>query len=68
MARCTVAWLMRRMRLYGVLRGRKVHTTVPGPVAACLLTALTASSVHRGPMRCGSVISPMSRPDRGSST
>jgi len=36
-ARCTVARLMRIMGLRGVVRGRKVRTTVPSPVAACPL-------------------------------
>jgi len=36
-ARCTVARLMRIMGLRGVVRGRKVRTTVPGPAAACPL-------------------------------
>jgi len=36
-ARCTVARLMRIMGLRGVVRGRKVRTTVPDPAAACPL-------------------------------
>ena len=36
-ARCTVARLMRVMGLHGVVRGKKVRTTVPGPAAACPL-------------------------------
>ena len=36
-ARCTVARLMRIMGLRGVVRGRKVRTTVPSPMAACPL-------------------------------
>ena len=36
-ARCTVARLMRVMGLQGVVRGRKVHTTIPDPSAACPL-------------------------------
>ena len=36
-ARCTVARLMRRMGLQGVVRGRKARTTIPGPAAACPL-------------------------------
>ena len=36
-ARCTVARLMRTMGLRGVVRGRKVRTTVPSPMAACPL-------------------------------
>ena len=36
-ARCTVARLMRIMGLRGVVRGRKVRTTVPSPTAACPL-------------------------------
>ena len=36
-ARCTVARLMRIMGLQGVVRGRKVRTTIPDPVAACPL-------------------------------
>lgn len=36
-ARCTVARLMRRMGLHGVVRGRKVRTTTPDPAAACPL-------------------------------
>lgn len=36
-ARCTVARLMRTMGLEGVVRGRKIRTTVPGPAAACPL-------------------------------
>ena len=36
-ARCTVARLMRAMGLQGVMRGRKVRTTVPDPAAVCPL-------------------------------
>ena len=36
-ARCTVARLMRIMELRGVVRGRKVRTTIPDPAAACPL-------------------------------
>lgn len=36
-ARCTVARLMRMMGLAGVVRGRRVRTTVPDPAAACPL-------------------------------
>ncbi len=36
-ARCTVARLMHIMGLRGVVRGRKVRTTVPDPAAACPL-------------------------------
>lgn len=37
MARCTVAQLMRAVGLAGVVRGRRVRTTVPDPAAACPL-------------------------------
>lgn len=36
-ARCTVARLMRVMGLKGVVRGKKVRTTIPDPAAACPL-------------------------------
>jgi len=36
-ARCTVARLMRSMGLQGVVRGKKVRTTLPDPAAACPL-------------------------------
>jgi putative transposase len=36
-ARCTVARLMRTMGLQGVVRGKKIRTTVPDPAAACPL-------------------------------
>lgn len=36
-ARCTVARLMRAMGLAGVVRGRRVRTTVPDPAATCPL-------------------------------
>ena len=36
-ARCTVARLMRAMGLQGVVRGRKVRTTIPDAAAACPL-------------------------------
>ena len=36
-ARCTVARLMRGMGLQGIVRGKKVRTTVPGPAANCPL-------------------------------
>jgi putative transposase len=36
-ARCTVARLMRSMGLQGVVRGKKVRTTIPDPAAACPL-------------------------------
>ena len=37
MARCTVARLMRRMGLQGVVRGREVRTTVSNPAATSRL-------------------------------
>jgi transposase InsO family protein len=37
MARCTVALLMRRIGLRGVLRGREVRTTVSNPAVPCPL-------------------------------
>ena len=36
-ARCTVARLMRVMGLAGVVRGKKIRTTIPDPAAACPL-------------------------------
>jgi putative transposase len=36
-ARCTVARLMRAMGLQGVVRGKKLRTTVPDPASACPL-------------------------------
>ena len=36
-ARCTVARLMRALGLAGVVRGRRVRTTVPDPAAVCPL-------------------------------
>ena len=36
-ARCTVERLMRGMGLQGVVRGRKVRTTIPDPATACPL-------------------------------
>ncbi len=36
-ARCTVARLMRTMGLQGIVRGKKVRTTMPDPAAACPL-------------------------------
>ena len=36
-ARCTVARLMQSMGLQGVVRGRKVRTTIPDPAATCPL-------------------------------
>src|SRR4051794_41787504 len=36
-ARCTVPRLMRRMGLQGVIRGRKVRTTIPDLATACPL-------------------------------
>ena len=36
-ARCTVARLMRKMGLVGVIRGKQVRTTVPDKAAACPL-------------------------------
>ena len=36
-ARCTVARLMRAMGLQGIVRNRKVRTTIPDPAAACPL-------------------------------
>ena len=36
-ARCTVARLMRVMGLAGIVRGKKIRTTIPDPVAACPL-------------------------------
>ncbi|MCP1551503.1 UNVERIFIED_ORG: transposase InsO family protein [Methylobacterium sp. SuP10 SLI 274] len=35
--RCTVARLMRVMGLQGIVRGKKVRTTIPDPAAACPL-------------------------------
>ena len=34
-ARCTVARLMRAMGLHGIVRGKKVRTTIPDPAVDC---------------------------------
>ncbi len=47
-ARCRVARLMRTMGLAGVVRGRRVRTTVPDPAAAC--PRLDGSSAVQGRM------------------
>ena len=65
-ARCTVARLMQAMGLQGVVRGRKLRTTIPAPTARS--TASTGSSGLRAQMPCGSRTSPLSRPGRASST
>ena len=39
--RCTVAWLMRRMGLQGVVRGREIRTTVSNPAFVCPLDRVT---------------------------
>ncbi|GEP01946.1 transposase [Methylobacterium haplocladii] len=36
-ARCTVARLMRIMELHGIVRGKRVRTTIPHPATACPL-------------------------------
>lgn len=36
-ARCTLARLMRAMGLQGIVRGRKIRTTIPDPAAPCPL-------------------------------
>jgi transposase InsO family protein len=58
-ARCTVARLMRAMGLAGVVRGKKVRTTVPDPAAARSIGS-TATSRRRRRTRCGSRILPTS--------
>jgi putative transposase len=62
-ARCTVARLMRAMGLHGVVRGKRLRTTVSDRAAPCPL-ASTASSRRRARMRSGSRILPMSPPGR----
>jgi hypothetical protein len=49
-ARYTVARLMRAMGLAGVVRGRRVRTTVPDPTAVC---PLIGSSGPNAPTSCG---------------
>ena len=44
-ARCTVARLMRAMDLQGVVRGKKVRTTIPDPAVACPLDLAETRSV-----------------------
>jgi len=67
-ARCTVARLMRAMGLQGVVRGKKVRTTIPNPAAACPLDRVNRQ--FKAPVRtpCGSATSLTSRPGSASST
>ena len=48
-ARCTVARLMRVMGLQGVVRGRKIRTTVPDPSVACPLDRVNREFKARRP-------------------
>lgn len=50
-ARCTVARLMRTMGLQGVVRGRKMRTTVPDPTAACPLDRVNRQFCAPAPNR-----------------
>ena len=50
-ARCTVARLMREMGLQGVVRGRKVRTTMPDPAAACPLDRVNRQFLAPAPNR-----------------
>ena len=50
-ARCTVARLMRTMGLQGVVRGKKVRTTIPDPAAACPLDRVNRQFKVSGPNR-----------------
>ncbi len=50
-ARCTVARLMRAMGLAGVVRGRRVRTTVPDPAADCPLDRVNRQFRAEGPNR-----------------
>ena len=82
-ARYTVARLMRRMGLHGVVRGRKVRTTVPDPAARWPRQPPVPGTAAERPVGVAGLkvpsaqpmdgqrraaISPMSRPGRGSST
>jgi len=56
-ARCTVARLMRRLGLAGVVRGRKFTvTTIPDPAAARPLDLATRQFTAVRPTSCGSPI------------
>jgi transposase InsO family protein len=50
-ARCTVARLMKSMRLQGVIRGKRVRTTVPDPAAACPLDRVNRQFKASAPNR-----------------
>ena len=67
-ARCTVARLMRAMGLEGVIRGKPIRTTMSDKAALCPRDHAIASSMPQRRTCCGSPTSPMSRPERASST
>src|SRR5699024_422612 len=64
-ARCTVARLMRRMGLKGVVRSQCIRTTVSDKTAFSTRRIMSDdSSVPIDPIPCGYRISPMSQPGR----
>ena len=64
-ARCTVARLMKKMALQGVIRGGRVRTTVSDRRRPVRSITSIASSRHHGRTCCGSRTSPTSRPGPG---
>ena len=63
-ARCTVARLVRHVRLQGLVRGRKVCTPIAELVVACALDHINRQLGHRGQKPCWSATSPTWRPRR----
>ena len=61
-ARCTVERLMRGIGLRGVIRGKPVRTTISDKAAPCPLDHVNRQFHAPRRMRCGSRISPTSRP------
>src|SRR5437868_6640476 len=67
-ARCTVARLMRRMGLKGVVRGKTVRTTISNAAVPCPLDRVNRQFTAPRPNFYGYPTSPTSRPGPASST
>ena len=63
-ARCTVARLMRRMGLQGVVRGKTVRTTISNAAVPCPLDRVDRQFTAPRPKRFGGMCAPIAGPER----
>ena len=64
-ARCTVARLMRGMGLHGVIRGRRVKTTISDKAAPCPLDRVNRQFRATPRRRATKLVAALKSPDNG---